>query len=67
MFKEGIDIRVSLLKNGKTQKWLIDELIKSGVSTSKTELSRVLSGNRSGPKADKILTKAHDILRKECR
>jgi len=61
--EEGVNIRVELIKRARTQKWLIDELAKTGVETDKTELSKVLSGKRHGKKADMILRGSKDILR----
>ena len=59
---ENLYIRRGLLEVGHNQKWLIDRLREKDVSTSKTELSSVLAGKRTGPKADKILTTAVQIL-----
>ena len=61
--EEGVNIRVELIKRARTQKWLIDELAKTGVETDKTELSKVLSGKRKGKKADMILRGSKNILR----
>lgn len=63
MFNQGINIRVKLIRADKTQMWLIDELDKRNIHTSKTELSSILSGRRTGKKADAILSTSEDILR----
>lgn len=59
---ENLYIRRGLLEVGQNQKWLIDRLRDRGIPTSKTELSSVLAGKRTGPKADKILTTTVQIL-----
>lgn len=58
----GDDIKIELIKQKKTQKWLLNQL-ESFVSTDKTELSRTLSGTRRGAKADKIMFYAEQILK----
>ena len=63
MINRGVNIRVKLLRADKTQMWLIDELDKRNIHTSKTELSGILSGRRTGKKADAILSTSEDILR----
>lgn len=55
-------IRRGLLEVGQTQRWLIAQLRDKGITTDETELSSVLSGRRTGPKARKILTTTVDIL-----
>ena len=63
MINRGVNIRVKLLRADKTQMWLIDELDKRNIHTSKTELSSILSGRRTGKKAETILDESEAILR----
>lgn len=58
------DIRNRLKKHQLTQVWLINQLSFRGIITDKTEMSSVLSGARSGCKADTIIELSHDILDK---
>lgn len=51
-----------LSDNKLTNTWLINELSKFGVKTSESELSSVLSGTRSGFKAETILCTSNRIL-----
>lgn len=63
MFNRGVNIRVGLVRKGKQQMWLIDELYKRDIHTTKTELSSVLSGRRTGKKAETILDASEEILK----
>ena len=63
MINRGVNIRVKLLRADKTQLWLINELGKRDIHTDKTELSSILSGRRTGKKAETILDESEAILR----
>ena len=65
MFEPGRAIKVSLCQRGVTQKWLIGQLENKGITTDKYELSKVLAGTYTGPKARMILTISAEILRDE--
>lgn len=63
-----MDIRARLRTLGRTQKWLIFELRERGVVVQPPELSAVLSGTLTHPKARKVLEMADEILSQlECR
>ena len=55
-------VRRGLLEVGQTQRWLIAQLRDKGITTDETELSSVLSGRRTGPKAREIIKTTVDIL-----
>lgn len=55
-------IKVSLCELGKTQVWLIGELAKKGIKTNKFEMSAVISGSRTGPKAESIIKTSQKII-----
>lgn len=63
MFAKGHKIKVSLARNARTQKWLIERLKEVGIDAEKSELSNILSGSRGGPKADRILSESERILK----
>lgn len=56
------DIRERLKANELSQNWLIRRLALSGIGTDKTELSAVLSGKRSGDKANAIRERSNEII-----
>ena len=55
-------IRNRLGDNRLTFVWLIDQLHLRGIVTDKTELSSVFAGTRNGPKAEKIVETATQIM-----
>lgn len=55
---ERTDIRFRLQKHNLSYVWLISQLRLRGVVTDKTEMSSVISGARSGPKAERIIQTA---------
>lgn len=55
-------IKTSLCELGLTQVWLINELAKRNVRTDKTEMSSVIAGTRTGPKADLLIKTAREII-----
>ena len=58
--RERIRYRMSV--NHLSFVWLIDMLRKRGIETTSPILSAVLSGARSGPSADKIISESTNIL-----
>lgn len=65
MNKDGVNIRVKLIRNDRSQNWLVEQLAKQGIKTDKTELSNVLHGRRRGKKADSIIDASKKILTSE--
>jgi len=59
---ERTDIRFRLQKHNLSYVWLISQLRLRGVVTDKTEMSSVISGARSGPKAERIIQTAAAVL-----
>lgn len=57
-------IKTSLCELGLTQVWLINELAKRNIRTDKTEMSSVIAGTRTGPKADLLIKTAREIINK---
>lgn len=55
-------IKTSLCELGLTQVWLINELAKRNIRTDKTEMSSVIAGTRTGPKADLLIKTAREII-----
>ena len=55
-------IRERLARLGKTQNWLILEMHKHNVRCNTSELSYILSGILTTPKAEKVLTLCDKIL-----
>lgn len=62
MREERDKIRLMLDRNTLTNVWLINRLEERGVKTEKSELSSVLRGVRSGPKAEEIIKVSTVIL-----
>ena len=62
MFEKGLDIKVTLLKLGLSQVWLMARLRERGIAIQKAEMSRILNGIQNGEKADLILSKSVEIL-----
>lgn len=56
------DIRGRLVKHNLTFVWLINRLEMRGIKTDKSEMSSVISGARSGPKAEQIIQESEKIL-----
>lgn len=56
------EIRDRLVKHNLTFVWLINRLEMRGIKTDKSEMSSVISGARSGPKAEQIITESEKIL-----
>lgn len=56
------EIRSKVTNANLTFVWLIHRLSDRGLFTDKFELSATLSGSRTGPKADDILTQSLAIL-----
>ena len=65
MNKDGVNIRVKLIRNDRSQNWLVEQLAKQGIKTDKTELSNVLHGRRRGKKAYSIIDASQKILTSE--
>lgn len=64
MSKQEVDIQ--LIKMGKTKRWLLSELQKSGfIKLQESSLSGILSGARVGPMADAVLKTIPIILDRE--
>ena len=55
-------IKTALCELGLTQVWLINELAKRNIRTDKTEMSSVIAGTRTGPKADLLIKTAKEII-----
>ncbi len=60
-----MDIRERLRALGKTQVWLIKELHKYKISVLTSEMSYILSGVLTTPKAKRVMNLC-DIILKEC-
>lgn len=60
--EERADIRFRLHKHNLSYVWLINQLRMRGVVTDKTEMSSVVPGVRSGPKAERIIQTAAAVL-----
>ena len=59
----GVDIKIRLLKAGKTQRWLLKELRKRGFSSLyEPALSSILNGTYSGRMANEVLELTEVIL-----
>lgn len=65
MNKDCVNIRVKLIKTGKSQNWLVDELDKVGIKTDKTEISNIFHGRRRGKKVEEIINASKKILTSE--
>lgn len=55
-------IKVSLCELGLTQVWLVQKLAEKGIRTDKHEMSAIISGTRSGPKAELIIKTSNEII-----
>lgn len=62
MFVPGHDIKFDLFKRNLTQVWLAEQLQIRGINTDKSELSSMLSGARTGPKADLVIETSQKII-----
>jgi len=51
-----------LSDNRLTSVWMINQLRERGVTTDKYELSSIFAGTRHGPKVDKIIETATQIM-----
>lgn len=60
---EGRIIKARLAIMGKSQRWLIDEIARRGVTVSETEFSHIMAGRRTGPKAEMVLAIAKEIVK----
>ena len=60
----NMEIRDRLKKHNLTFGWLINRLEAEGIRTDKSEISSIMAGTRSGPKADLIIEKSNEILDK---
>lgn len=58
----GERIKLMLRRNNLTQNWLEDQLSQRGIETDKSSLSRVLTGQRCGPKSSQIISESLLIL-----
>lgn len=56
------EIRDRLVKHNLTFVWLINRLEMRGIKTDKSEMSSVISGARSGLKAEQIIQESEKIL-----
>lgn len=56
------EIKQKLREYELTQVWLIQQLRRANVITDKTEMSSILSGTRSGAKAEFLLRMSRSIL-----
>lgn len=56
------NIKERLKQQGKTQVWLIFQLQDEGITVQPQEMSSILSGVMTSPKAKRVLAKADDIL-----
>lgn len=59
---KGREIKARLALIGHTQVWLITQLAERGITVSETELSHILAGRRTGPKAEKVITVSYEIV-----
>lgn len=55
------NIKIALIEQGKTQRWLVDELIKRGVNASEVYLSQAMHGLDT-PRTRAIISTANEIL-----
>ena len=55
-------IQRRLSDNRLTSVWMINQLRERGVTTDKYELSSIFAGTRNGPKVDKIIETATQIM-----
>ena len=59
-----MSIKIKLLELGKRQTDLLDELRKRGWKrVQQSELSVIINGKLTTPKADAVLSSCHDILK----
>lgn len=59
----GVDIKIRLLKAGKTQRWLLKELRKRGFSgLYEPALSSILNGTYGGGMSNEVLELTDSIL-----
>ena len=57
----GLEVKTELLKRGKEQKWLVEELKKkTGLYVDNGYIYKILTGQRNAPK---IVSAIRDILR----
>jgi hypothetical protein len=57
----GLEVKTELLKRGKEQKWLVEELkTKTGLYVDNGYIYKILTGQRNAPK---IVSAIRDILR----
>lgn len=57
-------IRGFLIMNSLTQNWLISQLAKRDVLIDKSNLSKILAGSLTGPKAELVVTNSLDIIKR---
>lgn len=57
-------IRGFLIMNSLTQNWLISQLAKRDVVIDKSNLSKILAGSLTGPKAELVVTNSLDIIKR---
>lgn len=57
-------IRGFLILNSLTQNWLISQLAKRDVVIDKSNLSKILAGSLTGPKAELVVTNSLDIIKR---
>lgn len=58
----GFMVRMQLLKKGKSQKWLIEEVRKStGLYLDSSYLMRILTGQRKPPKVLKAICEILEV------
>ena len=57
----GLEVKTELLKQGKEQKWLVEELkAKTGLYVDNGYIYKILTGQRNAPK---IVSAIREILR----
>lgn len=56
------DIKMKLGKIGKSQVWLLKELRNRGIDTQPPQLSNIINGNYTYPKARSVLAECYKII-----
>lgn len=57
----GLAVKTELLKQGKTQEWLLDEVAaKTGLYIDRSYMYKILTGKR---KAEKVVAAIREVLR----
>ena len=63
-YAEELNLKARLKAIGKTQVWLITELRERGVNVGVSEMSYIINGNMTTPKARRELELSDEIIKR---